>query len=84
MPRKGRTDFLCLDCKVDTSRASEYYMLVDSTWYLVHTSERGMLCIGCVEDRLGRQLVRSDFNDSYLNWGQFPKSHRLANRMGLV
>lgn len=57
-------------------------MLVDSTWYLVHNSERGMLCVGCIEARLGRQLVATDFNDSYLNSSRsFERSARLLDRM---
>lgn len=84
MPRKGRAEFLCLDCGIDTAKIFEYYMLTDETWYLVHTSERGMLCIGCIEERLGRKLNRRDFNDSYLNWSGGSKSLRLADRMGLL
>jgi len=84
MPRKGRSEFLCLDCSVDTSKINEYYMLVDEVWYRVHTEERGMLCIGCLEDRLGRKLNRWELNGSYLNWGHFPKSDRLRNRMATL
>lgn len=57
-------------------------MLVDSTWYLIHNSARGMLCVGCIESRLGRQLTASDFNDSYLNTSKsFERSARLLDRM---
>lgn len=57
-------------------------MLVDSTWYLIHNSAKGMLCVGCIESRLGRRLVPSDFNDSYLNRSKsFQRSARLLDRM---
>lgn len=57
-------------------------MLVDSTWYLIHNSERGMLCVGCIESRLDRQLDASDFNNSYLNTSRsFERSARLLDRM---
>lgn len=57
-------------------------MLVDATWFSIHNSERGMLCVGCIEDRLGRPLNKFDFNDSYLNTSKsFERSARLLDRM---
>lgn len=79
---KSRRKFLCLDCGIDTGAIYEHYMLVDSIWYQIHDSKYGMLCIGCAEQRLGRQLTRSDFNQSYLNNpSTAPKSVRLIERM---
>lgn len=79
---KSRRKFLCLDCGIDTGAIYEHYMLIDSTWYLIHDSKIGMLCIGCLEIRLGRQLNANDFNDSYLNNTSIaPKSARLIERM---
>jgi hypothetical protein len=63
----SRRKFLCLDCRVDTGKLGEHYMLKDSTWYKLHNSNQGMICIGCVEKRLGRKLTRIDFNDSHVN-----------------
>ena len=40
-----------------------------------------MLCIGCLENRLGGQLVASDFPDVPINRGVFPYSTRLKNRL---
>lgn len=78
----SRRKFLCLDCKVDTGKIHEHYMLVDSTWFAIHGSKFGMLCIGCVEARLGRTLVASDFNDSHVNNPKlYPMSSRLLNRL---
>jgi hypothetical protein len=43
--------------------------------------EDGMLCIGCVERRLGRRLRASDFQDIPMNRGEvFPQSLRLKHR----
>lgn len=56
-----------MDCRVDTGKISEYYMLTDETWYKIHNSQKGMLCIGCVEARLGRKLNKSDFKPCHLN-----------------
>lgn len=63
----NRRKFLCMDCDVDTGKIGEHYMLIDATWNQIHDSNKGMLCIGCVETRLGRPLTKSDFNDSHVN-----------------
>lgn len=62
-----RNHHKCKDCGVDTARIGEHYMLKDSVWYSAYAHERGMLCIGCLEKRLGRQLTKADFNDSHVN-----------------
>lgn len=75
--RKSR--FACVDCGVDTGRISEYYMLLDEVWAAAGNI-RGMLCIGCLEARLGRQLSARDFSDAPLNF-IFPQSARLYDRL---
>lgn len=78
----SRRKFLCLDCRIDTGKIHEHYMLVDSTWFSIHASNQGMLCIGCVEKRLGRALVSSDFNNSHVNNPKlYPMSARLLSRI---
>jgi len=68
--------FNCMDCDWDvtgplelgadeTERTPhEYYMLLFPLWEEVAKEEKrgGMLCIGCVEKRLGRKLVKNDFD----------------------
>lgn len=76
----SRRKWLCLDCRVDTGRIGEHYMLVDSVWAQAHNSKTGMLCVGCVEARIGRRLCAADFNDSYLN-RDLNVSMRLLERM---
>ena len=45
----------------------------------------GMVCIGCLETRLGRLLTPSDFTGCPLNEEGFgQKSDRFKNRLGLV
>ena len=39
---------------------TEYYMVHDHVWQAAQAPERGYLCIGCLETRLGRQLQRGD------------------------
>lgn len=73
---------MCLDCGIDTSKAHELYMLVDGTWKLTGLGPVGMLCVTCVEVRIGRMLTPSDFNDSYLNdFRTTAKSAKLSDRM---
>jgi hypothetical protein len=53
----------CVDCGGATTPNDgpwEYYMVHDSVW-LAAGMKRGMLCIGCLELRLDRQLVPQDF-----------------------
>jgi hypothetical protein len=42
------------------------------------------LCIGCLEQRIGRKLVSTDFpSDIPINWPEmFERSARLLERMG--
>jgi hypothetical protein len=61
----------CADCGVDTcpvdmgSRA-ESFTVHDEVWAAAGMG-RGHLCVGCLEDRLGRQLTPADFIDCPLN-----------------
>ena len=73
--------FICKDCQVDTLHIDEYYMVTDGVWELANPQRRGMLCIGCLENRLGRQLTASDFTAAPINNGVFPQSERLAARL---
>jgi hypothetical protein len=42
-------------------------MVHDRVWWLARAPERGYLCIGCLEARLGRTLHRGDFTPCRLN-----------------
>lgn len=75
--------FACVDCSVNTSDIHEYYMVHDELWLGAGmTFDGGMLCIGCLEDRLGRDLTHKDFTDAPVNHGVFRQSERLLNRLG--
>lgn len=76
--------FSCMDCGVDTQEIEEYYTLHNRIWYSItqRTCGRGMLCLGCVEHRLGRSLTRDDFQDGVpINEGFWPRSERFIDRM---
>lgn len=78
----SRKKFLCLDCRIDTGRIHEHYFIETSLWLSAVGSIVGMLCIGCLETRLGRQLVANDFPDVTINNPRFEaKSQRLMSRM---
>ncbi len=82
-------EFVCLDCKVNTLYTEEYYMVNDYLWKSAFPTEDtdGMLCVGCLEARIGRTLTPSDFTPAPLNqenfnlWG---RSDRLNNRLGYL
>ncbi len=70
---------LCLDCTTDVIAIGEYYMLEDVVWLEANPRDRGMLCVGCLEARIGRRLTWDDFTGAPCNSG--PKSERLHERM---
>lgn len=77
-------DYVCGDCDYNTHLGQEYYVVQDHIWEL-HGNGDGLLCIGCLERRLGRQLTAADFKDISLNNGKyrekFGASPRLADRL---
>jgi hypothetical protein len=77
---KDRSSFLCLDCGVDTGAIDEEYRVTNELWARVNPGGEGMLCIGCLEKRLGRELTPDDF----LIWDDrdHPMSERLLKRLG--
>ena len=73
--------FLCVDCRADTALC-EYYMLKDRLWRRIMGNRDGMLCIGCVEERIGRLLIKTDFLPCPLNKERmWTRSWRLRNRL---
>lgn len=75
----------CAVCGVDTQRAAEQYMVHDQLWAAAGMpSEQGWhyLCVGCLEQRLGRTLTPADFTDVPLNDpAGHPHSPRLLDRL---
>ena len=77
---KSRKRFLCLDCKVDTGKIKEHYFIKTDVWLSV--AQNGMLCINCLENRLGRKLNKHDFTDCFINDPKHNSmSHMLLNRL---
>lgn len=71
-------DFLCKDCKVNTHKINEYYGVKDSIWKLAKGG-KSMLCVGCLEVRIGRKLTPEDFSGAPINFIS-PQSERLSAR----
>lgn len=75
----------CHDCSLDTNRRGEYYMLLDKIWRKLKVPHEAMLCIGCVEQRLGRTLTKFDFSDAFINSAiGIHRSRRLHARLKAV
>ncbi|WP_306364498.1 hypothetical protein [Nocardia sp. CC227C] len=60
----------------------EWYTVHDALWQHAGARPDSILCIGCLESRLGRRLRHNDFLDAPLNdpvYGQH--SERLRHRL---
>jgi len=75
-----RLSFYCEDCNYDTYSNNEYYMVKHSIWH-IYGCGIGMLCIGCLENRMGRLLTYRDFLNCPLNAKIERKSDRLLDRL---
>ena len=50
----------CLHCRRAVP-TFDYFMLREEVWHSVHTTNRGIMHLECIEERLGRTLRRTDF-----------------------
>jgi len=77
-------DWNCVDCKINVSDIKEYaYIVKDEIWPIAFNG--GMLCIGCLENRIGRKLTPNDFDPvPPLNMMNNCQSDRLLDRLGVV
>lgn len=74
-------DPYCTTCGVNTMKIGEYYSVLKDIWERYGVG-RGMLCIGCLEERLGRELASADFSDAIINTPDFgTQSERLQARL---
>lgn len=65
--RKALAGVLCMDCGTCTFCNGDYYMVTADLWNSACSNPRGMLCVRCLENRLGRLLNRSDFIEAPIN-----------------
>ena len=72
----------CMDCGVDVFEIHEYYMIHNELWDKINPDVIGLLCIGCVEKRLGRKLKPDDFPVYEINsYHTLTQSNRLKSRI---
>ena len=80
----------CADCDVGTLTLGEWYMVKDDIWRQAwgrlkpwhKLPGQQILCIACLEWRLGRALLRCDFTDALVNDPTKPNiSERLRDRL---
>jgi hypothetical protein len=81
----------CADCGVGTITLGEWYMVKNKIWKQAWAGRRKwyhdlpgqeILCIGCLEKRIGRTLVASDFTDAPVNDDSDPDiSDRMRDRL---
>lgn len=76
-------NFVCLDCGASTLELREYYMLENPVWLEANPADDGMLCIGCVEERLGRRLRPDDFMPIEMNRSERHSERLSARILGL-
>lgn len=86
----------CDDCAIDvtpydedgrpTEGAWEWYMVHDAVWEAASRDGQParILCIGCLEQRLGRRLEPNDFANLGINEPGGLESDRLLDRLGVA
>lgn len=63
---KSKRKWNCVDC--DRSTHHEHYFVKNSVWQAeAKMPEQGMLCVTCLESRIGRMLTPEDFTDAHIN-----------------
>jgi hypothetical protein len=80
-------DMHCVDCGVDTDEIDEFYMVHDHIWDVAvpvqSDRDNRVLCVGCLETRIGRELSADDFTDAPVNRSGYYSNrlfHRLTSR----
>ncbi len=73
----------CACCGEDTQKIGEYFDVKDAIWQEAGKQfAKKILCVGCLEEKLGRALVPDDFSNALVNHNLARKSARLRQRKG--
>lgn len=59
----------------------EFYFVHTELWLSAAGSKNGMLCVECLETRIGRKLNKADFTNAFINKPNFGHSAKLRNRL---
>ena len=84
----NQRNFKCMDCMRDTREMHEYYMVTEDLWDKATRNNLqdflGMLCVECIEKRIGRELEPNDFILCPLNLQNIDKgSYLLRSRLNI-
>lgn len=83
--QRHRDEFPCHDCGLPTAPCDgpdEWYTVHDAVWRAGALGADSIVCIGCLESRLGRRLHPGDFLTAPLNDPDYGNhSPRLRNRL---
>jgi hypothetical protein len=81
----------CADCGAGAITIAEWYMVKTKVWdqawagrrksWFKHAPGQEILCIGCLEARIGRTLTADDFTDAPVNNPDETMSERLRDRL---
>jgi hypothetical protein len=80
----------CCDCGLGCNEAREWYMVKPQVWKEAWAGRRkpwhelpgqSVLCIGCLEQRIGRTLCADDFADTVLHDREGDISERMQQRL---
>lgn len=62
----SKRKWICADCPRNTKH--EHYFVKSEVWFgEAKMPETGMLCVQCLENRIGRRLQPSDFTNAHIN-----------------
>lgn len=74
---KSKRKWLCVDCNEHTKY--EHYFVNNDVWFTqAKMPEEGMLCVGCLEARIGRMLCGRDFTGAHIN---NPRKNIMSDRL---
>jgi hypothetical protein len=71
----------CLDCDIDTIELGDFYGVNDSVWLEAVPDGKGMLCLLCLQVRLGRRLTLADFDTAPINL--LPRLQARLQKLGI-
>lgn len=73
--------WVCDECSVNCAETYEDFMVQHELWLSV-CKKKEVLCVGCLEERLGRKLNKHDFLFVPINnYFAYVKSERLYDRL---
>ena len=75
----GDDNWICKDCKKDCFiDDKDYYMIQNELWNK-HGVGEGMLCMDCIEERIGHPLTKEDILSCILTRSHNPYTSEILN-----